>query len=218
MSLHKHCADHLRSTYRDLTGNKLGAAHAHELVAAFFGYGTAAALRAESKYPLTAIDEARHLIPDLRRMDQRVRELRNLPVDLPGVDDLASRICDLLVDGGHFSGEVWQDRDLSDHVNAYVQNDPMMVEDDLAGAIATTNAFFDELYIDEYNFKEGDEAFVATLVGSLNGENDPDRVFHGDKVLFTTVMTFGRVAGRVAFTEPELDTVGRVDDSMYYED
>ena len=45
------------------------ATHAHELVAAFFGYGTAAALRAEAKFPLTAIDEARHLIPDLRRMD-----------------------------------------------------------------------------------------------------------------------------------------------------
>ena len=134
------------------------------------------------------------------------------------MDDLAAQICGLLVDQGYFNGEIWQDRDLSDNVNAYVQNDTMMIEDDLVGAIATTNAYFDELYSDERKFLAGDDAFVTTLVGSLNGKNGPDRTFDGDKILFTNVMTFGRVAGRVAFAEPELDTVGRVDDSLYYDD
>ena len=42
-------------------------------------------------------------------------------------------------------------------------------------------------------------------------------MFHGDKILFTTVMTFALVAGRIAYREPDLDTGGAVDDSHYYE-
>jgi hypothetical protein len=30
-------------------------------------------------------------------------------------------------------------------------------------------------------------------------------------------MTMGRVAGRVAYTSPEFETTGGVDDSMYYD-
>jgi hypothetical protein len=217
MSLHKDCADHLRAYYRGLTGKKLGASHAHELVAAFFGYGTAAALRAETKFPLTAVGEADFLMPDLLRMEQRVQELRGLPTDLPTVDEVASEICGFLVSTGSFTGQIWQSRDLRDHVNGYVQDNSLMIEDALSGEIAATNAYFDELYVDEYDFQSNDDALVVTLTGSLNGEHDPDRAFHGDKIAFTTIMTFPRVSGRVAYGEPELDTDGEVDDGDYYD-
>jgi len=215
MLLQKECADHLRSYYRTLTGNKLKSSHAHELVAAFFGYGTAAALQAEARFPLTGLGEAAFLIPDLLRMDQRVQQIKDLPADLPTVDDLASTICDFLVETGRFNGRIWQARDLSDEVNGYVQDDPLMIEDALSGEIATTNAFFDELYIDEYSFQSNDDALTITLTGALNGESDEDRAFHGDKILFTTVMTFNRIAGRIAYKAPELDTEGAVDDPHY---
>lgn len=217
MSLQKDCADHLRSHYRSLTGNKLKPTHAHELVAAFFGYGTLSALQTETRFPLTDLKEAAFLIPDLARMDRRVQEIKNLPADLPTVDQLASEICDCLVAQGHFAGRIWKSRDLRDDVNGYVQDDPMMIEDALSGEIATTNAYFDELHIDEYGFESNDEGLKITLSGSLNGEQDEDRVFHGDKILFTTMMTFERVAGRIAYSEPELDTGGAVDDSHYYD-
>jgi hypothetical protein len=186
-------------------------------VAAFFGYGTAAALQAERKYPLTALDQATFLVPDLLRMDLRVQQLRNLPADLMTVDDLATAIHKFLVSNGHFTGEVWQARDLCDHVNDYVQTNATVIEDALSGEIATTNAYFDELYIEEYDFEPNDDGLVVTLDGSLNGESDPDRAFHGDKIAFTTVMTFDRVAGRNAYGDPELDTGGAVDDADYYD-
>lgn len=218
MSLPKDCADHLRARYRLLTGRKLGSSHAHELVAAFFGYKTAAALRAETRFPLNDIGKAEILIPDLRLMDERVGTLRGLPADLPSVDDLTSDLCHFLASQGHFDGRFWSSRHLSDDVNAFVQHDPMMIEGALDGEIASTNAYFDELYIEEYDFKPSDDALVATLTGSLNGENDQDRAFHGDKIVFTTVMTFERVAGRIAYMEPELETDGKVDDAMYYDE
>ncbi|MGI9374915.1 MAG: hypothetical protein ACR2PC_02280 [Tsuneonella suprasediminis] len=219
MSIQKECADHLRQTYRHLTNEKLGSGHAHEIVAAFFGYGSAAALRTELKYQLDELNRANILIPHLALMDQRVQQLQGLHAELPEVDDLASQLCDFLRAQGHFSGTVWHTRDVEDYINSdFIQNDPMMIEDDLSSEIATTNAYFDELYIDEVALDIGQEALVALISGSLNGETDQDRAFHGDSIAFTTVMTFQRVAGRVAYEKPELETSGAVDMSKYYDD
>lgn len=218
MSIQKECADRLRETYRNLTGSKLKSGHAHELVAAYFGYGTAAALQAEAEYPVDAIEAAAVLIPDLALMDRRREELNQLPADLQPVDDLAREITEYLVNEGYFSGKVWHARDLSDEINSYVMEDPMLIEDALSGEIASTNAYFDELYIDEVAVDVTDDAFVATLTGSLNGEQDQDRAFHGDKINFTSIMTMYRIAARIAYQEPDFETGGSVDDSMYYED
>jgi hypothetical protein len=93
----------------------------------------------------------------------------------------------------------------------------MAIEDALMGEIAMTNTYFDEILFDECSFQSNDEALVVTASESMNGDQDPDRVFHGDKILFRTIMTFERVAGRVAYREPELDTSGAIDDSYYDE-
>lgn len=213
----KECADSLRANYNSRTGKRLGASHSHELAAAFFGFSTAAALRAEQKCPIAALAEADFLIPDLQMMDARIKKIKGLPDDLPSVDDLATCVTDYLIEAGYFSGTVWQERDLSDLVNGYVQNDPTMIENDLSGEMATTNAYFEELYIDEYLFERTADGRVVTLNGSLNGTTHEDQVFHGDKIAFTTVMTFDPVAGRVGFAEPSLDTGGRVDMDGYYD-
>ena len=218
MSIQKECADRLRETYRNLTGSKLKSGHARELVAAYFGYGTAAALQAETEYPVEAIETAAILIPDLALMDRRREELNQLPSDLQPVDNLAREISAYLLDEGYFSGKVWYARDLSDEINSYVMEDPMLIEDALSGEIASTNAFFDELYIDEVAVEVTDDAFVATLTGSLNGDQDQDRAFHGDKINLTSIMTMYRVAARNAYQKLDFETSGGVDDSMYFED
>lgn len=217
MSIAKSCADFLRNSNRNLPSGKLRSGHAHELVAAYFGYKTAAALRSEKHYPLSALDEAYILIPDLATMDTRREKLNGLPLDLPSNDELAEQLSRFLKDMKYFDGEVWLDRDLRDPINGYIQDDPMVIEDELSGEMATTNAYFDELYIDEYDYEVTAEGFAATLTGSLNGSPDPDKVYSGHKISFVSQMTMDRVAGRVAFTQPEFDTGGAVDDD-YYED
>lgn len=219
MPIQKDCADYLRAYYRNLTGNKLGSGHAHELIAAFFGYPTAAAVQAEANYPLTNLNRAEILIPDLQRMDQRVQQLNGLPSDLPDVDDLATGLCSFLSVQGHFGGDVWQTRDLEEYINVdFIQKDPMMIEEELSSQTALTNAYFDELYVEEVALEIGPDALVATATGSLNGDNDPDRVFYGDKVNFETQITFPRVAGRTAYERPEVETDGALDTSFYEED
>ncbi|KQP68394.1 hypothetical protein ASF52_17850 [Methylobacterium sp. Leaf112] len=220
MSLPKDCADHLRSNYKALTGKKLGSGHAHEIVAAYFGYPTAAALQAERRFPLDAMAEADFLIPDLRLMDGRVRQIQKELVGPPDVNGLASVLGAFIVASGHFAGEVWLARQLDDEVNDYVQRNPAEVEEALSGEMATTNAYFDEIYIDECDVQPNPDALVVTVSGSMDGENDPDQVYHGDKILFTSVLTFERVSGRVGYARPEFDTSGGIDtEGMYdYED
>lgn len=217
MTIYKDCADHLRVSYRHQTGGHLVAGHAHELVAAFFGYGSGSALRTDFLYPVSQLPQADILIPDLALMDARRQHLAGLPDDLPTSETLASGLCDFLHEAGHFSGEEWIDRDLLDPINEFIHRDPMMIEEDLNSQIATTNAYFDELYLDEIVPEPNADALMVTINGSLNGTNDEDRVFSGDKITFSTLMTFNRVAGRVAFASPDLETSGYVDMSAYYE-
>lgn len=219
MSIQKQCADFLRDYHRQLTSGKLGAGHAHELVAAFFGYKTAAALQAESAYPLDELEGADILIPDLRLMDERVKQLQGLPANLASIDDLAAQLCEFLVKDGHFSGEVWRTRDLEDSIDAdFIQKNQMRIMDDLSDEMAATNATYDELYVEEVEVESDIDTLVATASGSLNGDNDPDKPFSGDKITFNAVITFMRVAGRTAFANPEIETSGAVDTSGYYDD
>lgn len=217
MSIQKQCADRMRDSYRALTGNKLASGHAHELTAAYFGYVTGAALRSEVKYPLTSLDQADVLIPDIAAMESRRMQLAGLPADVPSTRALAEDISAFLKESGHFKGQIWDSTYLSDDINGFVQNDPMIIEGDLSDAISETNASFDELYLQEVNVEKRNDGLVATIEGSLNGEHDQDRVFHGDKITFTSIMTMNLVAGRVAYDAPEFETSGGVDDSMYYD-
>lgn len=216
MTIQKACADHLRAIYSDLPGGKVRAGHAHEVVAAFFGYPTAAALQAETRYPLSNLGTAEILIPDAPLMEKRLKELSGLPHGLPTVGDIVLQVSDFLKKSGHFTGRVGT---LFDEIDAHLQENSVSIEDDLSGAIAETNAHFDELYVEDVEGQIDDEILLVTASGSLNGESDPDRVFHGDKIAFSIKMTLPRVAGRAAFGEPEIGEVsGAVDDSDYYDD
>ncbi len=217
MSIQKDCADHLRVTYRNMSGTKLRSSHAHELVAAYFGYSTAAALQADLTFPLSSLEGAEILIPDIDGINRRRAELSKVPAELPDGRVIAEIISTSLEAAGHFRGEIWDSTYLSDDINNYIQRDPMVIENELAGEIATTNAYFDELYIEETSVESHDDSLIATLSGSLNGEQDQDRAFHGDKIKFTSIMTMRRAASRVGYFEPEFETGGSVDDSMYYD-
>ncbi|MCC7037245.1 MAG: hypothetical protein IT560_08035 [Alphaproteobacteria bacterium] len=80
----KLCADSLRAFTQNNHGIILKSSHAHELVAAYFGYKSRAALLADSKYPIGNLPQAVIFVmtPDAF-IDQRRTELQGLPPDLP---------------------------------------------------------------------------------------------------------------------------------------
>ena len=79
----KICADRLR-TFSKNHGIKLKASHAHELVAAFFGYQSRAALLADTQCPMKNLTQANIIIePSIAFSEQRRKDLEDLSPDLP---------------------------------------------------------------------------------------------------------------------------------------
>lgn len=219
MSIQKQCADHLRIHYTAATDGRLSSGHAHELVAAFFGYPTAAALQAEWQYPLDELPKAEVLIPDLAKLEARRLGIAGLPVDLANADAIATLLEEFLASSGSFTGDVWHTWDLKEYVDTdFMQPNANIIEDALSGEIGLTNAFFDELYVEDVEIVRHADGMTAIATGSLNGDSDPDRAFHGDKIAFNTHISLDLVAGRIGFAKPEVTTDGAVDDSQYYED
>lgn len=218
MTIIKDCADFLRTTY-STNGSKLGAGHAHELTAAYFGYNSGAALRADNTYPVENLGDAALLIPDVQRLGTRMGEIDGLPATLPSPYEVASTLTAFLVAQHHFAGEVWKTDNLAQYMEEeFIQEQSSSIENDLSGEIASTNAYFDELIVDEVEITNTDDAVLIKVSGDFNGDQDPDKPFSGDKIVFTTDITLQRVAGRVGFMAPELQTGGSVDDSDYYDD
>lgn len=218
MSIAKACADRLRQNHATATGGRLGSGHAHELTAAFFGYGAAAALRAEKAFPLENVANAKVLIPDLVLMDRRRGALQDLPDDLADSEDLAQQLIALLIGECDFVGAVWLTRDLKSYIaENYLHENFSTFTDELSGEMAETNAYFDELMVDEVDVTTHVDSVVAEATGELNGEQDQDRTFMGDKITFHAIMTLPRAAGRTVYFEPVLHVSGSVDDSAYYD-
>ena len=99
----KLCADSLRTFSKEKYDIKLKAAHAHELVAAFFGYKSKNAMLADTKYPISNLGQAEIIvmIPDYF-VDQRRKNFQGLSSELPDSYTLGEAVYASL-----FSDELW---------------------------------------------------------------------------------------------------------------
>ena len=99
----KLCADSLRTFSKEKYDIKLKAAHAHELVAAFFGYKSKNAMLADIKYPIGNLDQAEIIV--MKSDDfvgQRRKNLQGLSPELPDSYTLGEAVYASL-----FSDEWW---------------------------------------------------------------------------------------------------------------
>lgn len=206
----KLCSDFLRETYPGLK-----ASHARELVAAFFGYNTHAALLAEANYQVDRLEDADLLIPDINLMDRRRQSLNGLPEELSASKWLAEEIAYYLRDKELFCGETWI---YEDNLATYILEEflPNKVagdlDDYLADVLAETNAYFDDPYYDSTKIEDGLDSITVSVPGKYFGEHDTgkDRMFCGDTIDMEIVLVLKRVAGRVAFVEPDINVSGHV--------
>jgi hypothetical protein len=100
----KICADSLRAHLIDNHNIKLKPTHAHELVAAYFGYKSNAALRADKVAHVSNLSHAEIIVmfPD-NWTDQRRKELPGLPLELPDSYTLGEAVYSPL-----FSNKWWK--------------------------------------------------------------------------------------------------------------
>jgi hypothetical protein len=103
----KLCADNLR-TLSDNHGIKLKATHAHELVAAFFGYKSRAALLADTSHPLSNLRQASVIVLlPTTSIDQRRKDLQELPPDLPDNYTLGEWVYSAMLPEKWILSKVW---------------------------------------------------------------------------------------------------------------
>ena len=218
MPIHKTLVDHLRAHCVAREYDRPSAGHAHELVSAFFGYATAAGLRADQRFPIENIEDADVLIPDIEMIKRRLTELVPDSGDLPPAGFISETLVDHLKAEGCFSGKVWVSEGIRDVVDVHIIPEyTLQIMDELGGEMASTNAIFDSIYIEkvEQSWPEDDMQIVVT--GILEGENDPDRAYVGQNLNISVTFTFERVSGRVAFKDPEHEAGGEVDREGYYD-
>jgi len=80
----KKCADSLRSLSLNKFGIQLKSSHAHELVAAYFGYSSRASLLSDSKCPISNLKEAEFIVlTPTEFIKERCKNLQGLPENLP---------------------------------------------------------------------------------------------------------------------------------------
>lgn len=215
IDISKACSDYLRSDFTAETGDKLKASHSRELVAAFFGYKSHAALLAENNYSVNSLEDAAVLAPDIALMEKRRKDLDELPADLASSRDIASKISEFLKQQGFFSGEVWLYESLGAYVTEVllIEKDGLML-DLLSGVMAETNAYFDSEF-GHYEPKEvieQDDCVIVEVEGEYCGSSDNERPFCGDTIDVKAKVELYRAAGRTGFSEPDISAHGEIND------
>ncbi len=209
----KYCADHLRASYGAVHKSKLKATHARELVAAFLGYKSHAALIAEKQHPVERLEEARYFVPDVPLIEKRRHSLKELPHDLPSSVDIARELADWIQNGGYFNGDVWLYDSLENYVIEQLLPDcDSLIMDELSGVMAETNAYFDEAYYESASIKDEAEELVVTVDGKYSGTNHEDKPFCGDQIDMRVTVTLYRIAGRRGFSDFDISAGGEVND------
>ncbi|MDE1263841.1 hypothetical protein [Vibrio aestuarianus] len=214
IDLSKLCADFLRQNHASQSTEKLKASHARELVAAFFGYKSHAALMAEKTYPIAQLEEAYIFIPDISLMNDRRPKLISLPNDLNQSIDLAKLLSDMLSEKGLYGGDVWLYDTLETYIVEVLLPDcQSLIDDQLSGAMAETNAgFFDAPYYDDVKIEDRGDELVAIAKAQYKGESLNDKPFCGDALNMVVKVTLPRMAGKRGFYDFELEAGGSVND------
>lgn len=215
IDLSKLCADFLRQNQTYKSSEKFKASHSRELVAAFFGYKSHAALMSEKTYPLEKLVEANIFVPDILLIKNRMAKLSGLPSGITPPMDIAKLLSDFLINEGLCAENVW----LYDTLESYITevlliNSDSYIMDELSGVMAETNTSFaeDYPYYSDVQVEDVGEALIVTASGKYQGEPLDDKPFSGDTIDLRVQITLPRIAGKRGFYDFELEVGGSLND------
>jgi hypothetical protein len=184
----KLCADSLRTFTNDKYDIKLKAAHAHELVAAYFGYSSKNALLADRKYPVNNLDQAEIVVmisDDF--IDQRRNELQGLPLELPDSYTLGEAVYAPL-----FSDEWWVSS--NPPFRSFEKLAKYLVEDN--DAYQEVFKFYRDIPVHHYvGIKLSEDDVLLSVIHSSENSTG-EMVGHGE-----TTIKLPRIAGRIGFSK-----------------
>lgn len=187
----KLCADSLRTLASEDYGVKLKSAHAHELVAAYFGYKSKNALLADEDYPISALAQAEIVVtmPDAFLNKRRVG-LQEVSPDLPDNSILYETIRSVLVANEWLRSPFPLFSNLDTLARSLLARSPQY---------DAAFPFYRDLPMEHFVSVEDTEDFVLLTVAHALEPRSEDSLVNG----YTTI-TLPRVAGRIGYGAPEL--------------
>lgn len=190
--LFKLCADSLRTFTKEKYDIKLKAAHAHELVAAYFGYKSKNAMLADTMYPLTNLDTADIIVmvPD-EDIDKRRNNLQGLSPELPDSYTLGEAVYVPLFSDDWWSSQYPPFRGFDKLAKVLVEN---------SDAYQHTFQFYRDIPMQHVVVVEKSENDVTLSVLHSYQTDIGERLVGGK-----TTIKLPRVAGRIGYGRPKLD-------------
>lgn len=188
----KLCADSLRTFTKKNYDIKLKAAHAHELVATYFGYKSKNTMLADKKYPLSNLGQAEIIvmIPD-DVIDQRRNNLQGLSSELPDSYALGEAVYAPL-----FSDEWWTSQ--YPPFRGFDKLAKILVEN--SDAYQHTFQFYHDIPMQHVVVvKRSDNDVILSVLHSYQASNK-ERLVGGK-----TTIKLPRVAGRIGYGRPKLN-------------
>lgn len=189
--LFKQCADSLRTFAAENHGIKLKATHAHELVAAFFGYPTKNSMLADTEYPITRLAQAEIVVmmPD-DFIDDRRECLEGLSAELSDSYKLGEAVYGCL-----FSDEFWASS--YPPFRSYEKLARFLIEND--DAYQEVFKFYRDIPVHHLVDIASNENSVTISVTHSTEVSNGELQGHGK-----TVISLPRVAGRIGFRRPQI--------------
>ncbi len=191
-NIQKKCVDSLRTFTQENFNIKIKASHAHELVAAYFGYNSKNALIADKKYSLSRISEAAVfvMVPD-EFVDNRISDFKDFSLNMADVYSLGEAIyTPLFADISVYKSEYPPFKNFDLFAKYYLENNQRW------------NDHFQKLgkfKLDHIvDVKQYDE-LVEIVVIHTSKKSDVDYVGIGK-----TTLTLPRVVGKIGFLKPEM--------------
>lgn len=190
----KLCADSLRKVVQEKFNVKIKATHAHELVAAYFGYSSKNAMLADTEFPISNINESEVIIlaPD-SEIDKRRSKLNGLPKELPGSYELGEAVYTAL-----FSENIWGSP-LPPFKN-FKTAAKFLVENDSNYQYTFKSVKKDQLHHIVNISKESNRVELSVVHATLSPENQ--NIFIGQG---KTIVSLPRAAGNIGFKKPDIE-------------
>ena len=187
----KICVDSLRNFVHEKYHIKLKAAHAHELVAAFIGYRSKNTMLADTKYPISNLDQAEIIVmsPD-DDIDQRRKNLQGLSSELPDSYTLGEAVYTSLLSDEGWASQYPPFRGFEKLAKFLVENND---------AYQSVFKFYRDIpmhHIVEVNDEEGGVTLTV-----LHSHRTSTGKMHG---VGKTTIKLRRVAGRIGYGKPQV--------------
>lgn len=185
----KRCANSLRTHLSAKYGIQLKSSHAHEIVAAFWGYKSKIALLADAQHSLDNLPAAEFILLESSAnfVDQRLKSLNELPAGLPPSDLLVEGIYSAIMEDEVLSRKIQQSfRDLvvslaKQHISE--QTRPFGVEPEFTTEVDVKPAVTDGEFTVWFNSPSSEGKYSSYAKVDVR---------------------FPRVAGRIGYAEPEI--------------